>query len=112
MRFRSGAARPPKIWRRPVQKIVDRDIRALKLHLNVPSGLLLRERCCSRARQSIAVSGMKQRDDQITLRVAGPLRTALEDEAAAESRGLSNLIRKILIEHTARRVVDRTTTSA
>ena len=49
---------------------------------------------------------MKRRDDQITLRVAGQLRAALEDEAAAESRGLSNLIRKILIQHTAQRVTE------
>jgi hypothetical protein len=50
---------------------------------------------------------MKKRDDQITLRVAGTLRTALEDEAAAQSRGLSSLIRKILVDHTAKRVIER-----
>jgi hypothetical protein len=50
---------------------------------------------------------MKRRDDQITLRVAGTLRAVLEDEAAAESRGLSNLIRKILVEHSAKRVTER-----
>jgi predicted HicB family RNase H-like nuclease len=50
---------------------------------------------------------MKRRDDQITLRVAGTLRAALEDEAAAESRGLSNLIRKILCDHAAIRIAER-----
>jgi predicted HicB family RNase H-like nuclease len=55
---------------------------------------------------------MKKRDDQITLRVAGQLRAALEDEAAAQSRGLSNLIRKILIDHTSQRVTDRATSGA
>jgi predicted HicB family RNase H-like nuclease len=55
---------------------------------------------------------MKRRDDQITLRVAGQLRAALEDEAAAESRGLSNLIRKILIGHVAQRIAERTSKAA
>jgi hypothetical protein len=50
---------------------------------------------------------MKRRDDQITLRVAGTLRAALEDEAAADSRGLSSLIRKILVNHTAQRIAER-----
>jgi hypothetical protein len=50
---------------------------------------------------------MKRRDDQITLRLAGTLRAALEDEAASELRGLSSLVRKILVDYTARRVVER-----
>lgn len=50
---------------------------------------------------------MKKRDDQITLRIAGSLRAALEDEAAADSRELSSLVRKILIEHAAERAVAR-----
>ena len=50
---------------------------------------------------------MKKRDDQITLRIAGTLRTALEDEAAQRNRGLSNLIRKILIDHTSQRIAER-----
>jgi hypothetical protein len=50
---------------------------------------------------------MKRRDDQITLRVAGTLRTALEDEAVAQSRGLSNLIRKILVDYASKRVIER-----
>jgi hypothetical protein len=44
---------------------------------------------------------MKRRDDQITLRVPGTLRAALESESAARGIGLSILVRKILIEHAA-----------
>jgi hypothetical protein len=50
---------------------------------------------------------MKRNNDQITLRVAGPLRAALEDQAASEARGLSNLIRKVLIEHVAKHITER-----
>jgi uncharacterized protein (DUF1778 family) len=51
---------------------------------------------------------MKRRsNDQITLRVAGELRATLEAEAAAESRGLSNFIRKLLLEHATRYTVER-----
>jgi hypothetical protein len=51
---------------------------------------------------------MKRRsNDQITLRVAGELRATLEKEAAAESRGLSGLIRKILVEHSTKYTVER-----
>jgi hypothetical protein len=46
-------------------------------------------------------------EDEIHLRVAGPLRRQLEGWAAEESRGLSNLIRKILVEHTAQRIIER-----
>jgi predicted HicB family RNase H-like nuclease len=53
-----------------------------------------------------------KRDDQITLRVAGTLRAALEDEAATESRGLSSLVRKVLLDHAARRAVLRETAAA
>jgi hypothetical protein len=49
----------------------------------------------------------RRRDDQITLRVAGELRATLEKEAAAESRGLSGLIRKILVEHSTKYTVER-----
>lgn len=55
---------------------------------------------------------MKRRDDQITLRVAGQLRAALEDESAATSRSLSNLIRKILCDHAASRIAERTDKAA
>jgi hypothetical protein len=51
---------------------------------------------------------MKRRsNDQITLRVAGELRATLEKEAAAESRGLSGLCRKVLIDYATRRIVER-----
>lgn len=50
---------------------------------------------------------MKRRDDQVTIRLAGTLRAALEDEAAQRGRGLSHLIRSILLAHAAQRVVER-----
>ena len=39
--------------------------------------------------------------DQITLRIAGPLRAQLDAEAAALGRSVSNLIRYVLIERYA-----------
>jgi hypothetical protein len=50
---------------------------------------------------------MKKCNEQICLKLAGTLRTALEFEAAAESRSLSNQIRKILVQHTAQRITER-----
>jgi hypothetical protein len=51
---------------------------------------------------------MKKRDDQITLRLPGTLRAALEDEAIADGdRGLSGTIRKILVEHATKRITER-----
>jgi hypothetical protein len=47
---------------------------------------------------------MKLRDDRVGVRLNGTLRAHLEDEALASGRSLSNLIRKILIDHTAERV--------
>jgi hypothetical protein len=49
----------------------------------------------------------KRNDAQVCLKLAGPLRAALEDEAASEARGLSSLIRKVLIEHAVNRVTER-----
>jgi hypothetical protein len=46
-------------------------------------------------------------DDQICLKLAGPLRAELEAEAATRGRSLSNLIRQILIQHMTQRVVER-----
>jgi hypothetical protein len=54
---------------------------------------------------------MKRFDNQVCLKLAGPLRTSLEDEAAARGRSLSNLIRKILVDHAAPRIVSRETAS-
>jgi hypothetical protein len=49
----------------------------------------------------------KRNDAQVCLKLAGPLRAALESEAAAESRGLSSLIRKILLDHSTRQITGR-----
>lgn len=48
---------------------------------------------------------MSKRDQRIVVRVAAPLRAALESEAAADGRELSNLVRRILIDHAAERIV-------
>jgi hypothetical protein len=50
---------------------------------------------------------MKKRDDQITLRLAGTLRSELEDWAAAESRGLSSMVRKLLVDCVTQRITAR-----
>jgi hypothetical protein len=50
---------------------------------------------------------MKKNDAQVCLKLSGPLRAALEDEAAAESRGLSSLVRKVLIDFAAKRITER-----
>jgi hypothetical protein len=47
------------------------------------------------------------REDQVHLRIAGSLRTELENWAAEESRGLSSMIRKLLVDCVARRVAKR-----
>jgi hypothetical protein len=47
---------------------------------------------------------MRKNDAQVCLKLSGPLRGQLETEAAVCGRSLSNLIRQILIEHTARRM--------
>jgi len=61
---------------------------------------------------AVQIPNMKRRDDQITLRLAGSLRAELEREAAEDGRELSSLIRKILVDHAAQRVVDRSTQAA
>jgi hypothetical protein len=50
---------------------------------------------------------MKRRDDQITLRVPGTLRVALEAEAVRRGRGISHVIRNILIDVLTQRITDR-----
>jgi hypothetical protein len=52
---------------------------------------------------------MKKRDDQITLRIPGTLRAALENEAAAEARSLSGLVCKVLVDFATARIVSRET---
>lgn len=51
---------------------------------------------------------MKRNDDQVCLRLAGPLRAVLEAEAAERGRSLSNLIRQVLVAHSAKRITERT----
>jgi len=50
---------------------------------------------------------MQRNDAQVSLKLARPLRAELEDWAAAESRGLSSLIRKILVDQAAKRITER-----
>jgi hypothetical protein len=50
---------------------------------------------------------MKRNDAQVCLKLAGPLRTALEAEAKARGRSLSNLIRLVLIDYATQRVTAR-----
>lgn len=52
---------------------------------------------------------MKRYDDQVCLKLAGPLRARLEEEASARGRSLSNLIRHVLVDHSAKWSVERAT---
>ncbi|MFZ1968314.1 MAG: hypothetical protein WA832_03500 [Bradyrhizobium sp.] len=52
---------------------------------------------------------MPRYNDQVCLKLTGTLRAHLEDEALACGRSLSNLIRQILIDHTAERVAGTST---
>jgi uncharacterized protein (DUF1778 family) len=49
---------------------------------------------------------MKRRDDQITFRVAGTLRSQLEAAASADDRSLSDIIRAALIDYATKRIVE------
>jgi hypothetical protein len=49
----------------------------------------------------------KRYDNQVCLKLAGPLREALEVEAMARGRSLSNLIRTVLLAHATKSVVER-----
>jgi uncharacterized protein (DUF1778 family) len=51
----------------------------------------------------------KVRDEQLNIRVSGPLRSALEEAAAADERSLSDHVRQILIASATARVISRTT---
>jgi hypothetical protein len=46
------------------------------------------------------------RNQRVIVRVAGELRAVLEDEAVTDGRNLSNLVRKILIDHAVARVAE------
>jgi hypothetical protein len=50
---------------------------------------------------------MKKFDDQITLKLAGPLRAVLEDAAAEDGRPLSSQIRWVLTDYATKRVLER-----
>ena len=50
---------------------------------------------------------MKKRDDQITLRVAGTLRTELEAAASADELSLSGVVRRVLIDFATKRITER-----
>jgi uncharacterized protein (DUF1778 family) len=54
----------------------------------------------------------KIREEVIRVRVSGSLRAELEQAAADDGRDLSSLVRKILIDHTAQRMVERETLKA
>lgn len=54
----------------------------------------------------------KVRDQMIVVRVATPLRSELEAAAVEEGRTLSNLVRKILIDHASERLAGRITEAA
>jgi hypothetical protein len=45
-------------------------------------------------------------DQQVCLKLAGPLRSAVEADAATRERSVSWVIRKILINHYAQRVAE------
>ena len=49
----------------------------------------------------------KQLDEQIVLRIAGPLRRELEWQAAREGRPLATYVRRLLIDHATERVLAR-----
>jgi uncharacterized protein (DUF1778 family) len=52
---------------------------------------------------------MKRRDDQITVRIPSTLRKVLEEQAAAESRCMSSLVMKVLVDFAAVRIISRET---
>jgi hypothetical protein len=52
---------------------------------------------------------MKRNDQQVCLKLAGPLRAVVEDDAATRERSVSWVIRHILIDHYAPRIVSRAT---
>jgi uncharacterized protein (DUF1778 family) len=47
----------------------------------------------------------KIRDDQISIRISRTLRSALEDAASANEHGLSGLVRQVLIDYAAKRII-------
>jgi hypothetical protein len=49
----------------------------------------------------------KLRDDQISVRIPKTLRCALEAAATDDDHGLSDLVRRVLIDYAARRILER-----
>jgi hypothetical protein len=54
----------------------------------------------------------KQNDAQICLKLAAPLRAAVEDDAAVLERSVSWVIRRILIDHYKHRGAEQTDIAA
>lgn len=51
--------------------------------------------------------GMARRDTTVPVRVAEPLKQALQREAESDGRSLSSLVRNILVAHAAARVAEQ-----
>jgi hypothetical protein len=51
---------------------------------------------------------MKRFNEQVCLKLAGPLRAVVEDDAAARERSVSWVIRRVLIDHYAQCITERT----
>jgi hypothetical protein len=49
---------------------------------------------------------MKQRDTKILIHIAGPLKATTEAFAEAEGMSTSAYVRRLLVDHAVRRVVD------
>lgn len=49
----------------------------------------------------------KKRDQQLNIRVSGPLRQVLEQAAAADERRMSDLVRRLLIDFAAKHLAER-----
>jgi hypothetical protein len=49
--------------------------------------------------------GKKIRDDQISIRIPKTLRFALEAAATDDDHGLSDLVRRVLIDYAAKRII-------
>jgi hypothetical protein len=47
------------------------------------------------------------REDQLVIRVAGPLRQVLENAAQQDGRTLSSMVRRILVDFVATQISDR-----
>jgi hypothetical protein len=55
---------------------------------------------------------MKRFDEQICLKLAGPLRAAVEADAAARERSVSWTIRKVLLAYYVPHITERASTDA